>query len=783
MLSAYLVFLLLIGSRCSETNKITPEKGPLFKSHPMLFYSQDHMEYLQKSAWSTHTNITKVLKRGRDIIMKEQKKYFPPETYEEFGARWNEYYGNNLPPLALYYVLHPTDIKLRDFLFIYMDRMANLHKWQVIPAPNDEVPVGHSLAGFATAVDMMYRYLDSKRRTKYISKIVNVTREMYDLSKKRWWGKNYLQNHVATNFVALFIGALVSEPHFTTSTKWKLHALHNFEKTVKLLKYISDGSLDEGVPYVGYTFRSISMYIFLVKRHCIIDHTKNPWLVKHFAFNYYTVLPGFRQTVGIADSSLNWYYGPESQLTFLETFVLQNGSAIWLANKIREMSDDMRSNSSVGITFTTVHTEYIWYNPNIKPIPPKSYGREELHHFQDWGVVTYRTAHAQTRQSSFCSFKSSYIHGKAVYHFANGLDPERTPKFIHGWNFNPGHEHPDQNSFTFVPHGHHFVSEGYYSKKLSYLNNILVFGPSETDTCSPPFVGQLGDCDKWLKWKTEEQSHSHGKILFHGVQDGIMYVSGEAVKAYPSNLRLRSVERTLIMLDEDLLVVVDFVEKHTKSKVKRVSAHFNNVFHNFTHSQSSKGLNGAQISPSEGVKLNCLWLSASGDNPKANIQYIDYKQAKEPNKASNLNITFPFETKKETFVYVFSGPISQTTSLNIIGDHSNETLISVKTDDQRFLILRTYKNKKHNFAVHNAQTGIITIFPNNISHATHFSDNIENISDNSIFNNKATVKLFLSLGLVIGILRILAVKSRHPFCPKKSVFIIVTIFLLYIVFF
>lgn len=59
-----------------------------------------------------------------------------------------------------------------------------------------------------------------------------------------------------------------------------------------LLQDVTDGSLYEGVAYGTYTTRSLFQYMFLVQRHFAISHFDHPWLLKHFAFLYRTILPG-----------------------------------------------------------------------------------------------------------------------------------------------------------------------------------------------------------------------------------------------------------------------------------------------------------------------------------------------------------------------------------------------------------------------------------------------------------------------------------------------------------
>lgn len=76
-------------------------------------------------------------------------------------------------------------------------------------APWDEVPVAHSLVGFATAYDFLYEYLSKSQQERFLQVIGNASRLMYEKSYVRGWGFQYLHNHQPTNCVALLTGSLV----------------------------------------------------------------------------------------------------------------------------------------------------------------------------------------------------------------------------------------------------------------------------------------------------------------------------------------------------------------------------------------------------------------------------------------------------------------------------------------------------------------------------------------------------------------------------------------------
>ena len=296
-----------------------------------------------------------------------------------------------------------------------------------------------------------------------------------------------------------------------------------------LFSHIIDGTCDEGVAYGSYTSRGITQYVYLAKKHFNIDHTKSPWLKEHFWFFFATTMPGYQRSVGIGDSNHNWFYGPESQLVFLDAFVMRNGYGNWLADKIRSAKPKnpplARSPSH---KWSTVHTEFIFYDPTIKAMQPILPSNSSLHVFSDWGVATYGGGQSLKKGNTFLSFKSAALNGEAV---ADIVDHKLLSHFIRGWeNFNAGHEHPDQNSFVFAPNGRYFITEELYAEKQTKLNNALTFSPSDYN-CNQPWEGQVGECPKWLAYK-EKSPVPRGKITAASVTKGFVYLAGDAVNAY-----------------------------------------------------------------------------------------------------------------------------------------------------------------------------------------------------------------------------------------------------------
>ena len=612
----------------------------------MLFFTAEDVDNLRKMSHTTHSKQAARLRRAVGEITNDTRNYHPPKTYTQFAAHWNEIYGNVLPVLALYCVIYPDDTRTFQYLVGFMEQMAEYENWRTLENLKDEVPLAHNVVGYAIALDMIYQRLSNQSMEKFTHKLTNQTRDLYDSAQVMGWGNRiYLQNHVATNVIGVLISGLVCGLHTTEAVAWQKYAVNQWEKSMDIFRLIPDGTSDEGVGYVGYTFRSVIQYVHLAHRHLNFSHFDHPWLAKHFDFYYYSVLPGFRGNLGIADAPVGWFYGPEAHLYFLDRFVMRNGSANWLATQINRY----REIQGPAHRFATLHLDYLYYDPHLEDTPPGGHNESELHLYSDWGVVTYRTGPITDASQTYVSFKSAKIHGSTVFDLVwrRPRDPD-----IKGWrSFNAGHEHPDQNSFTFSPNGKAFITEGLYGPKLPYLDNVHAFYPSNETTCTPMWAGQKDTCSKWLLFK---ETNSYGEILYTGEKAGVMIAIGNSAHAYSHNLHVRSNFRSVVLLEKDVLLVVDDIHLKVESTLTHVAAFFNNHDAEFSPYTDPGGLRGMSVSHG-GSLYKAVWVSQGGQSSHANITSYSGKSIREPS-ISNANVTFRLEGKSTTMAYLFYGP-------------------------------------------------------------------------------------------------------------------------------
>ncbi|NWR90988.1 DSE epimerase, partial [Furnarius figulus] len=678
-------FAFAYGTR-EDQDVMVPFVNANYDSYPMLYFSKGNVETLRLQASTTHQHIAARLIEAVQTMLSNPLEYLPPWDPKEFSARWNEIYGNNLGALAMFCVLYPENIEAINMAKDYMERMAAQPSWLVKDAPWDEVPLAHSLVGFATAYDFLYSYLSKIQQERFLEVIANASGYMYETSYRRGWGFQYLHNHQPTNCVALLAGSLVlmNQGYLQEAYLWTKQVLAIMEKSVVLLQEVTDGSLYEGVAYGSYTTRSLFQYMFLVQRHFDINHFNHPWLKQHFAFMYRTVLPGFQRTVAIADSNYNWFYGPESQLVFLDKFVMRNGSGNWLAEQIRRNRVvEGPGTPSKGQRWCTLHTEFLWYDASLRSVPPPDYGVPKLHYFEDWGVVTYGSALPAEINRPFLSFKSGKLGGRAIYDIVH---KNKYKEWIKGWrNFNAGHEHPDQNSFTFAPNGVPFITEALYGPKYTFFNNVLMFSPAVSKSCFSPWEGQITeDCSsKWLKYKHDLAGDCQGRVVAAMERSGVVFIRGEGVGAYNPKLKLRRLQRNLILLHPQLLLLVDQIHLEDDSPLEAATSFFHNVDVPFEETVVDD-VHGAFIRHRDGI-YKMYWMDDTGHSEKAVIASRMYPRGYPYNGTNYVNVTTLLRHPITRAIYLFIGPSVDVQSFTVRGD-SPQLDVFVTTGEHAYAV-------------------------------------------------------------------------------------------------
>nr|XP_032814014.1 dermatan-sulfate epimerase-like [Petromyzon marinus] len=658
--------------------------------HPALFFGARDVAGLRASAGaSSHAHIASRLREAALTMMERRDDHLPPWDPLEFGAVWNEIYGNNLAAMAFYSFLYPEDAGARDFTIEYMDRMAAQPSWVAVALPNQPVLVAYSLAAFATAYDLAHEGLDPGRRCKYAETIAAAAR---NLSSSVSADACCLGSRdSSTQAVAMMTAGLVlfrDGVHGHEAPDWIKTAVNILEKSLIMLGEVADGSMGEGVAAGTAEGRALLQFVFLAKRHFNVSHGDNAWLRGHFDFFYRSLQPGFQRTIGIDDSELNWYYGPEAHLAFLDTYVLRNGSGNWLASMI----NTFRPKNGTGAPtrtrrWSTLHLEYIWYDATLTPTPPPDYGTPALHRFDNWGVVTYGSPQPAGPNATFVGFKSGKLGGAAAV--GDTVRGRRYPEWVAGGRtkFGNGRERPDQNAFVFAPNGVPFVVEG-CGGGFTWHGNVPMFRADPpapaSRPCKPPWVGQTPEWCEPEGPRSPSDPRRDGRLLAAAERDGTVFVRGDSADAYEAGLGLSSLVRDVVLLNPQLALVVDHVRLDAGSAVSGAASFFHNL--DWSFEQEEKGiLHGAKIPRPDG-DYSLYWTDDQNRSPRALLVDEPCQPGFQIKGTHYVQIEFGVRKPLTRLAYVFLGPAMALDGLVMVPREESVDVV-VQVNGQTYTVL------------------------------------------------------------------------------------------------
>lgn len=338
------------------------------------------------------------------------------------------------------------------------------------------------------------------------------------------------------------------------------------------------------------------------------------------------------------------------------------------------------------------------YDPGLIPKPPSDFGTSQLHYFEDWGVVTYGSALPADTNRTFLSFKSGKLGGRAIYDIVHR---NKYKEWVKGWrNFNAGHEHPDQNSFTFAPNGVPFVAEALYGPKYTLLNNVVLFGSSVSDSCFKPWVGQVTEtCDsKWLKYKVGQAADTQGRVEVAMRREGMVFIRGEGHSAYNPELKIRNFQRNLLLLDPQLLLLVDHIHLQTDSPTRAMSAFFHNTDLPF-QGTNVDGVQGAFITHGQD-KYKMFWMDDTSYSNKGMLGYWNYPRGYPYNGSNYVNVTMPLRYPHTRVAYIFFGPGVDIQSFSVRSDNQRvDIYLATKDHTYTIYLLTTEETSKNLYAM------------------------------------------------------------------------------------
>jgi hypothetical protein len=491
--------------------------------HPRIYLSDQRIAELRKAVQTTHAAIWKKIRQQADgAVRRGPPAYVLDDGHSGDEQLWQREVGNTMPVLAMAYVVTGEPQYLaaaRQWALA----SCGYKTWGLGRIDGMDLATGHQLFGLGIVYDWCYHDLDEPTRQQLRQTLTRRASAMFEAaaSGRAWWNRSYLQNHLWVDVSGMAVAGFALFDEVDDATCWIGLPLDRFRRTMEALG--PDGASHEGVGYWEYGVEYLLKFMELARTRLDVDLYDRPWWRNTATYAQYLALPrnAWKRDnciVDLADCPRGHWYGPDYLLRGLAR-QFRDGHAQWLAEQI-----DAADVAAAGAPWLNL----IWFDPAVPAKPPESL--PTLHHFQDMGVVSARSA--WSGDEALVVFKCGpFIGHEAIQKFT--YDP------------GGGHVHPDSNHFVLFGSGQWLIrDDGYHPKWTGQHNTLLINGR-----------GQLGEGGEWFRGALAQKARP--RVLQAVSTPAMDQVTGDATDAYPKELGLKRFVRHLLFVKPDVLIVAD----------------------------------------------------------------------------------------------------------------------------------------------------------------------------------------------------------------------------------
>ncbi len=504
--------------------------------HPRLYLDADRIAALRVAVADTHAPLWQELRELADRAARRgPPAYREDDEWSGSEQLWQREVGNAMPALAMAYVVS-GERKYLESARAWALASCSYKTWGLGRYDGMDLAAGHQLFGLGIVYDWCYADLDEAARETIRETIVRRGTAMFEgaVTRKAYWGRSYLQNHLWVNACGLAVAGLAVFDEVQDAQLWIGFALDKFRRTMDALG--DDGASHEGVGYWEYGVEYLLKFMHLARERLGVDLYQHDWWRNTARYPLYLSLPRAAWTrsnsiVDIADCPRGHWYGPDYLLRGLAR-EYRDPRAQWLARET-----DAADVTSSGASWLNL----VWYDPAVPATPPTEL--PTLRHFDDMDIVSAR---------------SDWSGGESLVVFKCG--PFIGHKAVPEFTYDPGggHVHPDANHFVLFGAGEWLVrDDGYRSKWTGQHNTLLIDGR-----------GQLGEGKQWFEGAVPLAARSRPRIVKAVSSDTLDHIVGDATEAYPADLGLQRFQRHLLFLKPDVLIVADDIRLKEPKKLE-----------------------------------------------------------------------------------------------------------------------------------------------------------------------------------------------------------------------
>ena len=490
--------------------------------HPCLFFSGSDIPSIQQNCqagWLREAFLK--MKANADVYMTVSTKPYPlsgPGNGEATAGRAINERVNTLTLTGM--ILDDTNY-INKAIDICMSAISQTDVNDFY-SYNEHLAVGDALHAYAVAYDWLYNYMNDDQRAALYNEIVEFGDWMYTYSTN---GTGYGQyqptplscNHNAVIHGALGLAALATSSHPEWFTRAASYIGGYFQ-------YARDntGCNYEGIGYYGYGSLNAVTFSKAYKRAGYLDliaaYPKN-FLIPEWILRF--MQPWGSKVVALNDSPERM--GISSGMMQL---ISQNhdGVGLWTWLKMYGADGDRTYGGPVAGYIgdgCTIPYVILFADPSLQPLSPADANLP-------LGMFFARGSG---------SFRSSWQDDAALATFTCGFDQHR------------GHNHRDENSFTFSAFGEYFVIDpGYLPWETRCHNSVLINGTGQD--------------------REETEYDTYGRIVASTNLGSAWYMKGDATEAYRDFLGLDHATREFFFVraPQSYIIVSDDITKNSTAE-------------------------------------------------------------------------------------------------------------------------------------------------------------------------------------------------------------------------
>lgn len=501
------------------------------QGHPRLLFGPGDVAALKQKA-EAHPDIWKyVLAHARACV----KRTVPDAEEIRSGAHyWRIEY---IESAALAYLV-TGEQRYLDAARNWMVAYCAQDTWGTGWRENRDLQAAWYLYHIGLAYDMLYNHLAEADRAairKGLAEHAEFIAAEY-LAESPKGRVTYGQNHLyipATGMVAASLAIVDDVPK---ARRWIDLGYVLMRRSRYALG--DDGYYYEGTGYWSYALHWHVRYAELMARATGCEMMNEPTIAESWRFALHTSLPG---PPGAFDFGDTGYWGGGKRSNYDKG--MRHAAYLWAVARDLGSREAQTVGKMYGPELDYPAASFLWFDPELEPAPLGSI--RPHHHFEDHDVVFWRSGWDE--DATCLAFRCGPPAGHAA-----------TEKFaeMEDWGLNAGHTHPDIGAVWLYGARTYLAGDtGYTARKFTRDHNTLLVGGK----------GQAVDGDYHSSNRWPYELFDRCRMEAVELTDAYAYARGEFSAAYPAELGLERLSRTVIATQRYVLVVDEMAAKEPQT--------------------------------------------------------------------------------------------------------------------------------------------------------------------------------------------------------------------------